>query len=213
MARASSARAPGVTTPARRKDGDVRREALLDAALRCFADKGVLATGIEDIRRAAGASPSSVYNLFDGLPGLTRALLTRTFERLFFHLLERVRRTHTPQAAVRALVDAHLEWVFDNPDEARVMYQAMTLDLGRDAEGTLAEAKAQLLKPIAAHLAGFSAGGGLPRWSPTLLDITLLGVSHEACRRYLGGARLDPAWLRRKLPILAWKSVAGGVSD
>ena len=148
-----------------------------------------------------------------GLPGLTRALLTRTFERLFFHLLERVRRTHTPQAAVRALVDAHLEWVFANRDEARVMYQAMTLDLGRDDEGTLAAAKSQLLAPIGAHLAGFSAGGGLPRWSTMLLDVVLLGVSHEAYRRLLAGAKLDPDWLRRTLPLLAWKSVAHGTAE
>ncbi|HVG59095.1 MAG TPA: TetR family transcriptional regulator, partial [Hyalangium sp.] len=40
--------------PARR-DGMKRRDALLDAALRCFVKRGVLGTGIEEIRRAAGA--------------------------------------------------------------------------------------------------------------------------------------------------------------
>jgi len=48
----------------------------------CFSQRGLLGTRIEDIRRAAGASPSSVYNLFDGLPSLTVALLARTFGRL-----------------------------------------------------------------------------------------------------------------------------------
>src|SRR3954464_3868141 len=73
-----------------RRDGARRRDQLLDAALRCFIKRGVLATGIEEIRKAAGASPSSVYHQFDGLPGVLLALLTRTFERLFGHLAARV---------------------------------------------------------------------------------------------------------------------------
>jgi AcrR family transcriptional regulator len=67
----------------------------------------------------AGASPSSVYNLFDGLPSLTVALLARTFGRLFAHLASRVLAEDRPDAAVRALVDGLLQWVLGHEDEAR----------------------------------------------------------------------------------------------
>lgn len=195
--------------PPPRRDGAARREALLDAALRTYAERGVLAAGIEDIRRAAEASPSSVYHLFpDGLPGLTIALLTRTFERLFRHLAERVLPTTTAEAAVRALVDAHLEWIFANRAEAKVMYQAMTLELGAEHAGALAASKSQLLAPVVAHLTPFMRAGALPRWAPPVLDVVLLGAAHEACRRLLAGAPLDTDWLRRTLPLVAWRSVA-----
>jgi AcrR family transcriptional regulator len=81
--------------------------------------------------RSAGASPSSVYNLFDGLPALTAALLARTFERLFAHLASGVLAQHRPDGAVRALVDGHLEWVLGHQDEARFMYGAMALELAQ----------------------------------------------------------------------------------
>jgi AcrR family transcriptional regulator len=193
--------------PARR-DGEQRREALLDAALRCFVAQGVLQTGIEDIRKEAGASPSRVYHLFDGLNGLTLALLVRTFERLFGHLGSRVLAARTAEATVTALVDGHLEWVLSHRDEARFMYQAMALELGKDGAAALAARKAELLAPVVQHLRPFILSGALPRWSPLLFDVVLLGPSHEACRRLLAGAELEPAWLRAELPRLAWRCVA-----
>ena len=39
-----------------RRDGLERRETILDAALACFSRRGVLGTGIEDVRAAAKAS-------------------------------------------------------------------------------------------------------------------------------------------------------------
>ncbi|APR80206.1 Transcriptional regulator, TetR family protein [Minicystis rosea] len=185
-----------------------RREALLDAALRCFDERGVLGTGIEEIRRAAGASPSSVYHFFDGLPGLTMALLTRTFERLFTHLAARVTPTRSARTAVLALVEGHLDWILAHPAEGRFMYQAMSVEHGAEPMAALQAAKAEMLAPIAAHFGRFIAEGSLPALPPIALDVILLGPSHEACRRFLGGAPLDPAWMQKTLPRLAWQSVA-----
>ncbi|MBZ4413506.1 TetR/AcrR family transcriptional regulator [Myxococcus sp. XM-1-1-1] len=192
--------------PARR-DGVKRRDELLDAALQCFTERGVLGTGIEEIRKAAGASPSSVYHLFDGLPDLTLALLLRTFERLFSHQTERVLATSTAEEAVLALVDGHLEWVLAHPDEGRFMYQAMAMELSAGAAEVLLARKMELLGPIIQHTARFIAEDGVPVWTPLQLDVVLLGPSHEACRRYLAGAALDPAWIRSRLPRLAWRSI------
>src|SRR5688572_14832356 len=135
-----------------RTDGTARRNALLDAAIGCLAKNGVLATGIEDVRKAAGASPSSVYHAFSGMPALMQALLERTFTKLFAHLADRVTRAKTAEATVIALVDAHLEWVLENRDEARVMYQAMTLELAGPGMEDVQHEKANLLLPIVKHM-------------------------------------------------------------
>ena len=200
--------------PRRRSDGQRRREALLDAARRCFARKGVRGVGIEDVRKEAGASPSSVYNLFADIDEIVLALLVRTFDALFAHIAARVCRTRTAEGAVRAIVDAHVQWVAEHPAEGRFMYQAMSLDgagLRDDARARLVAAKAAGLRPIVAHLEPFVACGELPAWPPSLLDVVVLGAAHEALRRWLAGATdLEPAKLRKLLPTLAWKSLRRG---
>lgn len=197
--------------PRRRRDGERRRDELLDAAQRCFARRGVLGVGIEDIRREAGASPSSVYNLFADIDAIMLALLVRVFDALFAHIVARVCRTRTAEGAVRALVDAHVEWIAEHPVEGRFMYQAMTLEgagLREDDRERLVAAKAAALRPILAHVQRFIARGELPAWPPALLDVVVLGVAHEALRRWLAGATdIDPAKLRKLLPTLAWKSI------
>ena len=192
----------------RRRDGIERREALLDAALVCFTRSSLLSVGIEAIRREAGASPSSVYNLFSDINGLRMALLVRTFEQLFQHLSERVLATRGAKAAVVALVDGHLEWVLNQPELARYMYQATSLEFDAGASAELQRTKAEMLAPVVAHIAPFVLQGTLPPWSVTALDVSILGASHEASRRYLAGADLDPKWMRDQLPRLAWASLA-----
>ncbi len=192
----------------RRRDGIRRRDELLDAALTCFSERGLLGTRIEDIRRAAEASPSSVYNLFDGLPSLTIALLARTFERLVAHVTSRVLAEDRPDAAVRALVDGHLEWVLGHEDEARFMYQAMALELAKGEWEELAELKARLTVPMMEHLASLASEGAFPPWSASSLEFIVIGPAHEACRRYLAGAPVDLAGLRQLLPNVAWQSVS-----
>lgn len=189
---------------ATRRDGIRRRDALLDAALRSFTERGVLATGIEDIRKAAGASPSSVYHLFGGLAGIVEALLIRTFERLLAHMVTRLTAAGTAEAAVRALVDGHLEWVIAHPDEARFMYQAMAVELAGDSRTAVRTAKDGLKRPLFDQLARFD----LPVWPPLSLEFVLLGPTHEACRRYFAGDDVDLGWMRTHLPQLAWRSVS-----
>jgi len=167
--------------------------------------------GIEDIRKEAGASPSSVYHQFADIEEIVLALLVRIFTSLFEHLTERVGRARTARGAVVALVDGHIEWIAEHPDDGRFMYQAMTLEvgaLGDVSRAVLAAEKARLLQPLEAHLGPFIARGELPPWPPILLDVVVLGAAHEALRRWLAGAaELEPPKLRALLPALAWRSV------
>jgi len=190
-----------------RQTGVARREALLDAALRCFEQKGVLHTGIEDVRKAAGASPSSVYHLFADFPALVAALLERTFERLTTSVTARVVATRTARTAVRTLVEAHLTWVFEHEAEARFLYQGLALELDGEHRAALRASKARLKAGMMAHLAGLGVftKAGPPE---VMVDVVLLGPAHQACRAYFSApGSVDPAWMRRALPDLAWRSV------
>lgn len=188
-----------------RQTGAARREALLDAALTCFRERGLVRTGIEDIRKAAGASPSSVYHLFKGLPELIAALLERTFVRRYAAVSARVLKARTARTAVHALVEAHLTWVFSHPAEARFMYQAIALDLDGDQREELRLIREQLKADLDAHLAQL---GVLPgEAAEGMLDVVLLGTTHQACRTWLMAPEyVDPKWMKKRLPELAWQT-------
>lgn len=198
---------PRMTSAGRRRDGEKRREAILNAALAVFVERGLLGAGIEDVRKAAGASPSSMYHFFGGLTEVTLALLVRTFSRLFAHLTARVVTASTPREAVLALVAGQIEWVRASPDEARFMYQATSLELAAEVTEAVQAAKAQQMAPLVERFAGWMAQGALPPLSPLQFDVVVLGVAHESCRRWLAGAALDPVWMEETLPRLAWESL------
>lgn len=189
-----------------RQTGTARREALLDAALACFRERGLVRTGIEDVRKAAGASPSSVYHLFKGLPELIAALLERTFVRRYAAVSARVLKARTARTAVHALVDAHLAWVFGHAAEARFMYQALALDLDGDYREELRLMKEQLKADLRAHLAKL---GVLPDEAAAdgVIDVVLLGTTHQACRTWLMAPEyVDTRWMKKVLPELAWQA-------
>jgi len=189
-----------------RATGAARREALLDAALTCFEDRGLVHTGIEDIRKAAGASPSSVYHLFRGLPELLVGLLERTFVRRYAAVTVAVLRTKTARRAVTAMVEAHLAWVFAHPVEARFMYRALALDLDVGYRESLRATKKQLKTALTAHLAKLGVVG-TPAGGEATIDIVLLGTTHQACRTWLSSPEaIDPRWMKKVLPALAWRT-------
>jgi TetR/AcrR family transcriptional regulator, biofilm operon repressor len=57
-------------------DGQRTRQAILDAALALFAEKGYFGTSLRDVARAVGVRESALYNYFDGKEALFEALLT-----------------------------------------------------------------------------------------------------------------------------------------
>jgi AcrR family transcriptional regulator len=57
-------------------DGQRTRQAILDAALDLFADKGYFGTSLRDVAAAVGVRESALYNYFAGKDALFEALLT-----------------------------------------------------------------------------------------------------------------------------------------
>lgn len=191
-----------------RPQGESRREAILDAALACFVERGLVQTGIEDIRKKAGASPSSMYHLFSGLPEVIAALLERTFVRRYQAVTDEVLRTRSAKAAVYALVDAHTQWVFDNAGEARFMYQAITLELDGDHRAALRAKKEALKVRLLEHLGKLGVVATPKGSSEGIVDIVLLGTTHQACRAWLSNPdAFDAKWMKKTLPALAWGTI------
>jgi hypothetical protein len=118
-----------------------------------------------------------------------------------------VLKTRTAHEAVLALVDAHIAWVVGNPVEARFMYRALALDIeGIDREA-LVRTKLRLKAGITAHLTQLGVLSGR-EGTEAMLDIVLLGVTHQACRSWLAApSSVSVKWMKRELGELAWRTV------
>lgn len=196
-----------------RKDGDKRRDAILDAALACFVERGLLATGIEDIRKAASASPSSIYHQFKGISEIVLALVERVAASLYTSLANAVAEATSLEHAVRASVTGLLAWTFANPDEARFMYQAFAMELGGPERRKLEAVKHAQREIYEEAVHQWLEESPLATWSSLELGTLLLGQTHQACRIYLTGQNIDPHWMRETLPTAAWLAVEGMIKQ
>ena len=91
-----------------------RRQAILDAALESFNDKGVAATTVDDVRRLSGASVGSLYHHFGGKDELAQELYVEILRDYHSGFLAVLRRERDPERGIKGLVRHHLRWVARN---------------------------------------------------------------------------------------------------
>jgi AcrR family transcriptional regulator len=160
-----------------------RREAILEAALTCFLDRGLAAASIEEVCAGAGASVGSVYHHFGGKEGLAGAVYVESLAKYQAAFLAALRRhPDDAESGVRAVVRQHLRWCLaDSPRAARFL-----LFCGDGARGAGVEVLRELNREFFAEV--------LRWWRPhvrygALRDVDLdlayalwLGPAQEYCR-------------------------------
>jgi AcrR family transcriptional regulator len=96
--------------------GERTRQAILDAALTLFADRGFFGTSIRDIAVAVGVSESAIYNYFESKTALFEALFVADQQ-------SKVQRLSTlmsePISDVRATLTGFAVWVVTQSVDAR----------------------------------------------------------------------------------------------
>ena len=60
-----------------------RREEILDAAIRCFREKGFHAASMSSIAKAFGMSAGHIYNYFDSKEDIIEAIVNRWLDNSF----------------------------------------------------------------------------------------------------------------------------------
>lgn len=115
---ADDARGAAATTPRRKAKAD-RREALLDAAARLFAERGFAGVSIEDLGAAAGVSGPAVYRHFENKQAVLAALLIDVSEGLLTGGRECVADAATPRSALESLIAFHVDFALAEPDVIR----------------------------------------------------------------------------------------------
>jgi AcrR family transcriptional regulator len=107
--------------------GQQSRELILDATERLMATRGYAATSINDIRKACGLPPSSIYWHFGSKQGVLAAVMQRGADR-FFAAIPTPEDVEAQLAVVSTLQTEH-------PDFLRLFYM---LSLERDNDPAVA---------------------------------------------------------------------------
>jgi AcrR family transcriptional regulator len=104
---------------------EVRRETVLDAAIRVFARTSYRAAGTAEIAREAGIAEPTIYRHFDSKRALYLAALERNGELVVDTFRDIAERTTSAQAAMSAMGEWYVENVITDPDHVRLRERAL----------------------------------------------------------------------------------------
>lgn len=191
---------PVASTPA----ASSKRQALLDAALACFLEHGVMETTLDDVLARSGASVGSLYHHFGGKGGLADALYVDCLGEYQRAAGRRLDEAPDPRSGVHAVIEHHLRWIVDETDRARFVLAY------RDHEIRAASAELRALN--------HTFYGQLERWLDAHATVPLpplpavisqwLGPAQDFSRHWLTGqVRATPADVRPFLCDSAWHAL------
>jgi len=120
---------------------DMKRRALLDAALAVFSDKGLDGASMRAIAAEAGVTTGALYSLFEGKEDIYAELLGESLARLHAFVKERAAAAETPRevlrAAIRAFYDYYAARLFEIELGMHSFAGLKPSSLGRDRDADL----------------------------------------------------------------------------
>jgi AcrR family transcriptional regulator len=182
-----------------------RKQDILDAALRGFAEKGLAGTTVDEVRRRSGASVGSIYHHFGDKAGIAAALYVAALRDYQTGYLAVLGEARDPELTVKALVRHHLRWVEADPDRARFLLS------GRPprAADSIAEVNRHGFRAMAEWVDREVRAGRLVAMPIDVLYSVLIGPAQEFCRHWLEGRmRTSLRSAERSLAAAAWRALA-----
>ncbi len=117
---------------------DSRREQVLEAAAKHFAERGFAGTSMRDIAKAVGMLPGSLYYHFPSKSALLLAVYGEGVKRIAQAVDQAVVEEVQAWARLEAACRAHLETVLDESPYARVVIRVLPQDAADVAEAMTA---------------------------------------------------------------------------
>jgi AcrR family transcriptional regulator len=145
---------------------DFRRAQILDAARQSFVKRGVAATTVDAVAKAAGVAKGTVYLYFDSKDAILREILTQDLQEFHDCTMPAIRQAGPPRARVEAYFRAALEFFERKRDFFEHCHLEMTPAVRQKAKSELglvfaaqAEAWRDVLTQTPAAVAGADAEG------------------------------------------------------
>ena len=107
------------------KSPDVRRQELMDAAVRVFKDKGISRSTISDITEAAGVAKGTFYLYFDSKENLLGALKERFVDEILAHATSDYERVGQEDwwTLVDSVIENWTDFMLERTDMIQVIMQ------------------------------------------------------------------------------------------
>jgi AmiR/NasT family two-component response regulator len=112
-----------------------RRDELLAAAARVFAEKGFAAASMQELAQAMSLKPTALYHYFESKDELLAEVVVRAHAEAWQIVSHAMSSTTDPRQALAAFVEALSKWAQGRRNEASLLLQVQPLSegAGRDA--------------------------------------------------------------------------------
>lgn len=162
-----------------RGEPEVTRAAILDAALREFAEKGLAGARTDAIARTARVNKALLYYYFGDKAKLYGAVLNHVFAELSRTLIGVLTRNLSPGEKALAYAGTHFDFMARSPLLPQLVHREM-MQSGRHASPVVRHIAVQHLRPVFQHLAamlreGVMSGEFRPV-DPRQFTISMVGI-------------------------------------
>ena len=143
------------------KAPDVRRQELMDAAVRVFSAKGISKTTVSDITDAAGVAKGTFYLYFDSKEQLLGAMKERLVDEVLEHASAQYARVGREDwwALVDGVIESFVDFMLERKDMVHVLMQEGGHELAAGANDVFIQCEAKVDAMFASGIqAGIEAG-------------------------------------------------------
>jgi AcrR family transcriptional regulator len=110
------------TAARRQREVERRKQAICQAAWKCFLEKGISGTTMEEIAASCELAKGTVYLYFSGKDEIAFALLLRATEELLYSLQSALNSTLPAIEQIERLAIAYYEFFTEQPEAFRFMF-------------------------------------------------------------------------------------------
>ena len=175
---------PAAQSSSQRLSPAERRELLIDAAERTFADRGYTQAGLAEVAEVAGVSKTLLYHYFpDGRPELYREVMDRLVDQVVEVLADAVGAPSPTRERLSGLVDGLLGYFEEHTDAYRLL---ILEPWGSGDAGVVGQAMAVRAR-LAGELNRLLAPAGQPLAMTMAGGAAALGVLLHLCELRMSG--------------------------
>jgi len=167
------------------KKTDLRRQAIIEAALACFIELGYNSTGISDILKKAGATTGSLYHHFGSKEQLAGEVYLEGIREYQAGFLSVLAREIDAEKGVKALIAYHLKWVESNRAWAQFLFLMRYDEFMTQKKEEFSALNKEFISQASTWFRRQIADGSIRRLPPDLYTIILMSPCHEFAREYI----------------------------
>jgi AcrR family transcriptional regulator len=184
------------------------KRSIMRQALVCFNESGIEATNIETIRTQCDTSVGAIYHHFGNKEGLVAALFFAALEDQAALRDSYLQDAQTAQAGVAALIYSYVEWVDEQPDWARFVFQSRYAVSSGPFKDELLERNKQRNRQLLDWMSVEGRKEPFSHFPAELIPSLIIGAAESYCRAWLSGrVKKSPRDYRDILAQAAWSSI------